>query len=113
MFDEKGKSKIIWWLMGLLVMIGGGWTAFIQTSVIGQGKDIVQAQTNIEGWESVKISVERAAARVDDSADIIFESNERLIQHIMDCDLRVRDHESECDDWQDQHDRQHQNPPGE
>lgn len=113
MFDEKGKSKIIWWLLALLVMIGGGWTAFIQTSVVAQGKDIVKANTKIEGWETVKQSVERAAARLDESAELIFESNDRLMQHIMNCDLRVRDHVSECYSWRGNHEREHENPPGE
>lgn len=113
MLDERGKSKIIWWLAGLLVMIGGGWTAFIQTAVIGHGQDIVKAETKIEGWESVKKSVERAAARVDESADIIFESNDRLMQHLVDCDLRVRDHVNECDDWRNQHEKEHEKNPGE
>lgn len=99
MFNGKTnglRTSVIIVLFGVIVTMVAAFSGTIRTSVIQNGKDIVQLQASDRAWELVRKDLAQVVNRLNAISDLNIESNAKLILHL-----------ESCDRWQTRHENQH------
>lgn len=99
MFDGRTngvRMKIIIVLFGVIVTMVAAWSGIMGSTVIQNGKDIVQLQGSDRAWELVRKDLAQVLIRLNAISDIAIESNAKLLLHL-----------ENCHRWQTRHENRH------